>query len=59
MVLRPLGVGLRLFTVVGHATSCVVVVFNNVAAQLRRATASPKEAAMDLVDLRQLDSSPS
>jgi putative spermidine/putrescine transport system permease protein len=48
-VLRPLGLGLGLFTVVvGHATFCVVVVFNNVAARLRRTTGAQEEAAMDL-----------
>lgn len=48
-VLEPLGVGLGLFTVVvGHATFCVVVVFNNVVARLRRTSGSYEEAAMDL-----------
>jgi putative spermidine/putrescine transport system permease protein len=48
-VLEPLGVGLGLFTVViGHATFCIVVVFNNVAARLRRTSGSYEEAAMDL-----------
>ncbi|MFE0099793.1 ABC transporter permease [Streptomyces sp. NPDC059009] len=48
-VLEPLGIGLGLFTVVvGHATFCVVVVFNNVAARLRRLSGSYEEAAMDL-----------
>ncbi|GHI01958.1 hypothetical protein Scel_02790 [Streptomyces cellostaticus] len=48
-VLAPLGVGLGLFTViVGHATFCIVVVFNNVVARLRRTAASYEEAAMDL-----------
>jgi putative spermidine/putrescine transport system permease protein len=48
-VLQPLGVGLGLFTViVGHATFCVVVVFNNVIARLRRTSGSYEEAAMDL-----------
>jgi putative spermidine/putrescine transport system permease protein len=48
-VLEPLGVGLGLFTViVGHATFCVVVVFNNVIARLRRTSGSYEEAAMDL-----------
>ncbi|MEV7244579.1 MULTISPECIES: ABC transporter permease [unclassified Streptomyces] len=48
-VLEPLGVGLGLFTViVGHATFCIVVVFNNVVARLRRTAASYEEAAMDL-----------
>ncbi|WP_306316594.1 MULTISPECIES: ABC transporter permease [unclassified Streptomyces] len=48
-VLEPIGIGLGLFTViVGHATFCVVVVFNNVAARLRRLSGSYEEAAMDL-----------
>ncbi|MGW1894872.1 ABC transporter permease [Streptomyces sp. NPDC002004] len=48
-VLEPLGVGLGLFTVVvGHATFCIVVVFNNVVARLRRMPGSYEEAAMDL-----------
>ncbi|MFE9095732.1 ABC transporter permease [Streptomyces sp. NPDC007264] len=48
-VLEPLGVGLGLFTViVGHATFCIVVVFNNVVARLRRTSGSYEEAAMDL-----------
>jgi putative spermidine/putrescine transport system permease protein len=48
-VLAPLGVGLGLFTViVGHATFCIVVVFNNVVARLRRTSATYEEAAMDL-----------
>ncbi|MFB6988009.1 ABC transporter permease [Streptomyces sp. NPDC056230] len=48
-MLEPLGVGLGLFTVVvGHATFCIVVVFNNVVARLRRMPGSHEEAAMDL-----------
>ncbi|MEV0318446.1 ABC transporter permease [Streptomyces sp. NPDC050658] len=48
-VLEPIGIGLGLLTVVvGHATFCVVVVFNNVAARLRRLPGSYEEAAMDL-----------
>jgi putative spermidine/putrescine transport system permease protein len=48
-VLEPLGVGLGLFTVVvGHATFCVVVVFNNVLARLRRTGGAYEEAAADL-----------
>lgn len=48
-VLQPFGVQLGLFTVVvGHATFCVVVVFNNVVARLRRMPDSFEEAAMDL-----------
>lgn len=34
--------------VVGHATFCVVIVFNNVIARLRRLPASPEEASADL-----------
>jgi putative spermidine/putrescine transport system permease protein len=48
-VLHPIGVELGLFTVIiGHATFCVVVVFNNVVARLRRTATSFEEAAMDL-----------
>ena len=34
--------------VVGHATFCIVVVFNNVIARLRRSATSLEEASMDL-----------
>jgi putative spermidine/putrescine transport system permease protein len=45
----PFGVDLGLFTIiVGHATFCIVVVFNNVAARLRRTQASLEEASADL-----------
>jgi putative spermidine/putrescine transport system permease protein len=48
-VLEPLGVGLGLFTIiVGHATFCIVVVYNNVIARLRRTSRSLEEASMDL-----------
>jgi putative spermidine/putrescine transport system permease protein len=48
-VLSPFGVGLGLFTViVGHATFCIVVVYNNVVARLRRMSASFEEASSDL-----------
>lgn len=48
-VLVPLGVSFGLFTVIlGHATFCIVVVFNNVLARLRRTGSSLEEAAMDL-----------
>jgi putative spermidine/putrescine transport system permease protein len=44
-----LGVDLGLFTViVGHATFCVVVVYNNVVARLRRMSNSFEEASADL-----------
>jgi len=48
-VLVPLGISFGLFTVIlGHATFCIVVVFNNVVARLRRTGGSLEEAAMDL-----------
>ncbi|MBD0290148.1 MAG: ABC transporter permease [Thermoleophilia bacterium] len=48
-VLSPFGLGLGLFTViVGHATFCIVVVYNNVIARLRRTSRSLDEASMDL-----------
>jgi putative spermidine/putrescine transport system permease protein len=48
-VLEPFGVGLGLFTViVGHATFCIVVIFNNVVARLRRTSRSFEEASADL-----------
>jgi putative spermidine/putrescine transport system permease protein len=43
------GVDFTIFTVaVGHATFCVVVVYNNVLARLRRSSSSIVEASMDL-----------
>src|SRR5439155_12485696 len=43
------GIGFSLFTiVVGHATFCIVVVYNNVVARLRRSSRSIEEASMDL-----------
>jgi putative spermidine/putrescine transport system permease protein len=43
------GVNLSLWTVVvGHATFCIVVVYNNVIARLRRTSGSFAEASMDL-----------
>ena len=48
-VLSPFGVGLGLFTViVGHATFCIVVIYNNVIARLRRTSGSFEEASADL-----------
>ena len=39
-VLEPFGVGFGLFTIiVGHATFCIVVIYNNVSARLRRTSA--------------------
>jgi putative spermidine/putrescine transport system permease protein len=43
------GIGFTMFTiVVGHATFCIVVVYNNVVARLRRTSRSIEEASMDL-----------
>jgi putative spermidine/putrescine transport system permease protein len=43
------GIGLSMFTIiVGHATFCVVIVYNNVIARLRRSSRSIEEASMDL-----------
>lgn len=43
------GIDLGLLTiVVGHATFCVVIVYNNVIARLRRLPRSPEEASADL-----------
>lgn len=48
-VLGPLGINAGLFTVVvGHATFCIVVVYNNVLARLRRTGSSLEEASADL-----------
>lgn len=48
-VLGPFGVGLGIGTViVGHATFCIVIVFNNVQARLRRLGTSLEEASADL-----------
>jgi putative spermidine/putrescine transport system permease protein len=47
--LITLGVDFGLLTIViGHATFCVVVVFNNVIARLRRVARTAEEASMDL-----------
>jgi putative spermidine/putrescine transport system permease protein len=47
--INELGWGFGTFTiVVGHATFCVVIVYNNVLARLRRTSGSVIEASMDL-----------
>jgi len=47
--LRPIGIDFGLLTVIiGHATFCIVVVYNNVLARLRRTGGSLEEASMDL-----------
>jgi putative spermidine/putrescine transport system permease protein len=46
---RTFNIDLGIMTIiVGHATFCVVIVFNNVIARLRRLPASPEEASADL-----------
>ena len=48
-VVEPLGIGKGLFSViVGHATFCIVVVYNNVLARLRRLGGNLEEASADL-----------
>lgn len=48
-VLEPVGISLGLFTIiVGHATFCIVVVYNNAVARLRRMSSSFEEASADL-----------
>lgn len=48
-VLGPFGIGFGLTTVIiGHATFCIVVVYNNVQARLRRMSGSLEEASADL-----------
>jgi putative spermidine/putrescine transport system permease protein len=48
-VVEPLGIGKGLFSViVGHATFCVVTVYNNVLARLRRTGTNLEEASADL-----------
>ena len=48
-VLGPLGVTLGIATVIiGHATFCIVIVYNNVQARLRRMGSSLEEASGDL-----------
>jgi len=46
---QTLGIELGLMTIiVGHATFCVVIAYNNVIARLRRLPRSPEEASADL-----------
>src|SRR5207245_2525452 len=46
---QVLGISLSLLTViVGHATFCIVVVYNNAVARLRRVSTSFEEASADL-----------
>jgi len=46
---RTAGISFSTFTIVlGHATFCIVVVYNNVVARLRRTSRNIEEASMDL-----------
>ena len=46
---KTIGIDLGLMTVIaGHATFCVVIVYNNIIARLRRLPSSPEEASSDL-----------
>jgi putative spermidine/putrescine transport system permease protein len=48
-VLGPFGIGFGLTTIiVGHATFCIVVIYNNVIARMRRTVGSLDEASADL-----------
>jgi putative spermidine/putrescine transport system permease protein len=48
-VIEPLGIGKGLFSViVGHATFCVVTIYNNVLARLRRTGTNLEDASADL-----------
>jgi putative spermidine/putrescine transport system permease protein len=48
-VLQPLGISFGLATIViGHATFCIVIAYNNVVARLRRTSQTVEEASTDL-----------
>jgi len=48
-VLSPLGISFSIWTIIiGHATFCIVVVYNNAVARLRRVAGSLEEASADL-----------
>ena len=48
-VLSPLGISFSIWTIIiGHATFCIVVVYNNAVARLRRVSGSLEEASADL-----------
>jgi putative spermidine/putrescine transport system permease protein len=47
--LQPLGISFSIWTIIiGHATFCIVVVYNNAVARLRRVSGSLEEASADL-----------
>ena len=46
---QTLGIGTSIFTIIiGHATFCIVIVYNNAVARLKRMGTSLQEASMDL-----------
>ncbi len=48
-VLTPLGISFSIWTIIiGHATFCIVVIYNNAVARMRRISGSLEEASMDL-----------
>ncbi len=48
-VLDPIGISFSIWTIIiGHATFCIVVVYNNAVARIRRLGGSLEEASMDL-----------
>jgi len=48
-VLDPIGIGFSIWTIViGHATFCIVVLYNNAVARMRRVSGNLDEASMDL-----------
>jgi putative spermidine/putrescine transport system permease protein len=48
-VLGPIGISFSVWTIIiGHATFCIVVVYNNAIARIRRIGGSLEEASMDL-----------
>jgi putative spermidine/putrescine transport system permease protein len=48
-ILDPIGISFSIWTIIiGHATFCIVVVYNNVIARLRRISGSFEEASADL-----------
>jgi putative spermidine/putrescine transport system permease protein len=48
-VFQPLGISFSIWTIIiGHATFCIVVVYNNAVARLRRVSGSLEEASADL-----------
>src|SRR5215510_5683848 len=48
-VLRPIGISFSIWTIIiGHATFCIVVLYNNAVARMRRVSGNLDEASMDL-----------